>query len=171
MPFLRPAALATDTSPGIDAVIHAVEFHQSQGENFTTVCLLQPTNPLRTAAQITAAVRTFTESEADSLISVRRVPHQYNPHWTFKSDAEGKYLHIATGEKDIISRRQELPPAYHRDGSIYLVNTEILLQRRSLYGDKIAFFVNEGAAYVNIDTEADWREAERVVGGAASSAP
>ena len=58
------------------------------------------------------------------------------------------------------SRRQELPPAYHRDGSIYLVKTEVLLAQCSLYGNCIASYEPKGAPAINIDTEADWQKAE-----------
>lgn len=163
VPFMRPDALATDRSPSIDTVIHAVEWFIAKGVNFDAVCLLQPTSPFRTAEDIQKAVQTFKDQAADSLISVRAVPHQYNPHWVFEPTDEG-FLTIATGEAHIIPRRQELPKAYHRDGSIYIVKTDILLKQRSLYGEKIAFHVSENPVYVNIDTLEDWAEAETKIG-------
>lgn len=161
VPFLRPDALATDASPTIDTVIHAVEFFTEKGTDFDAVCLLQPTSPFRTAADIRAAISTFIKKKADSLVSVREVPHQYNPHWVFEPTGDDDFLKIATGESEIIPRRQALPKAYHRDGSIYLVKTSILLEKRSLYGKKIAFHVSENPIYVNIDTPEDWAEAEQ----------
>lgn len=161
VPFMRPAALATDKSPSIDTVIHAVEFYASQGQHFDAVCLLQPTCPFRTANDITEAIKTFKNKSADSLISVREVPHEFNPHWTFETEEKSGFLKIATGEKQIITRRQELPKAYHRDGSIYIVKTAILLSQRSLYGEKIAFHVSENLVHVNIDTLDDWAKAEK----------
>lgn len=160
VPFLRPPALATDKSPSIDTVIHAVEFYAAQGRHFDAVCLLQPTCPFRTAQDISAAIKTFRSKNADSLISVREVPHEFNPHWTFETEESG-FLKIATGEKQIIPRRQELPKAYHRDGSIYIVKTNILLSQRSLYGEKIAFHISENPVHINIDTLEDWAKAEQ----------
>lgn len=49
VPFLRPAALAMDTSKTIDAVIDVLERLQ---ETYEYVVLLQPTSPLRTAEDI-----------------------------------------------------------------------------------------------------------------------
>lgn len=163
VPFMRPDELATDSSPSIDTVIHAVEWFQEKGEHFDAVCLLQPTSPFRTAEDIQKAVVVFKEQAADSLISVREVPHQYNPHWVFEPKEDSEFLKIATGEKQIIPRRQELPKAYYRDGSIYIVKTKVLLEQRSLYGEHIAFCVSENPVYVNIDTLADWTEAERQI--------
>lgn len=162
VPFLRPKALATDNSPSIDTVIHAVDFFRRKGKEFAAVCLLQPTVPFRTVNDIFLAIKTFKESNADSLISVREVPHEFNPHWVFEVHKEG-VLKVATGEKEIIPRRQELPKAYHRDGSIYLVKTEVLLKKRSLYGDKIAYHLSENPIHVNIDTMQDWKRAEELV--------
>lgn len=160
VPFMRPSELATDTSPSIDTVIHAVEFFEAKNIHFDAVCLLQPTCPFRTAEDVRGAVKMFKNKTADSLISVREVPHQYNPHWTFEVDENGEYLQISTGEKEIITRRQELPKAYHRDGSIYIVKTDVLLKKRSLYGEKIAFYLSQNPIDINIDTLADWEKAE-----------
>ncbi len=164
VPFMRPDALATDKSPSIDTVIHAVEFYAAAGQHFDAVCLLQPTCPFRTAKDITAAIQTFKKQNADSLISVREVPHEFNPHWTFEA-AESGFLKIATGEKQIITRRQELPKAYHRDGSIYIVKTDVLLSQKSLYGKKIAFHLSENPVHLNIDTMEDWKRAEEHLKG------
>ena len=161
IPFLRPAELATDQSPTIDTVIHAVNFFRNQDQHFDAVCLLQATCPFRTAADIEGAIATFVQRGADSLISVREVPHQYNPHWLFEPTEDPAFLKIATGEADIISRRQDLPQAFHRDGSIYLTQTDVLLEQRSLFGQKIAYWISENPAHVNIDTQEDWEKAER----------
>lgn len=161
VPHLRPAHLATDQSPTIDTVIHTIQYYAKKSANFDAVCLLQPTCPFRTAADIQQAILTFKAQDADSLISVREVPHQYNPHWTFKANEAG-FLDIATGEKNIIPRRQELPKAYHRDGSIYLVKTSVLLAQRSLYGARIAYHISENPIDINIDTMEDWAAAEAI---------
>lgn len=164
VPILRPPHLATDRSPTIDTVIHVVEWYrQRKNEYFDAICLLQPTTPFRTSADIAAAIRVFQAAGADSLITVVPVPHEFNPHWVFEPDSTGKYLHIATGETTIIPRRQELPPAYHRNGAIYLTKTSTIEKKHSLYGDKISFYVMDKSPQINIDTLQDWEEAEKMV--------
>ena len=110
---------------------------------------------------IDSAIEKFSSGNFDSLVSVREVPAEFNPHWVFEEENGG--LKIATGEKEIISRRQELPKAYHRDGAIYLTKTEVLMEQNSLYGKKIGFIDTTGDPYVNIDTPEDWEKAERLV--------
>ncbi|RBN50300.1 acylneuraminate cytidylyltransferase family protein [Flavobacterium psychrolimnae] len=162
VPFLRPEELAQDTTPTIDVIIHALKWFENQAIFFDAVCLLQVTSPFRTLAFLDKAIEKFIASGSDSLVSVQKVPHEYNPHWTFEVNPEGN-LKIATGEEKIISRRQELPEAYHRDGIIYITKTKVLLEHHSLFGKSISFIESSPEFYVNIDTLADWEKAEQMI--------
>lgn len=154
VPFLRPEHLATDTASSIDVVQHAVSFLENQGEFFDAICLLQPTAPFRYNGFIDEAIQTFIQNDADALVSVLPVPHEFNPHWVFEPNDNGM-LEIATGEKEIIKRRQELPKAFFRDGSVYLTKISII-KKGSFYGNKLSYIENNPDFYVNIDTLKDW---------------
>jgi CMP-N,N'-diacetyllegionaminic acid synthase len=159
-PFFRPSALSQDTSTSIEVVQHAIQFFEEQGILFDAVCLLQPTSPFRKEGFIDTAIQQFIDKQVDSLISVLPVPYEYNPHWTFEIQENG-LLKIATGEEHIIPRRQDLPKAYHRDGSIYITKVSVLKQG-SFYGDSMAYIENDPEWYVNIDTATDWIKAEEL---------
>lgn len=159
VPFKRPINLAADSSPTLPVIQHALTYYKSIGKNFDAVCLLQTTSPFRTVEFLDKAIEKFIREKTDSLISVQEVPHEYNPHWTFEENDNGHLL-IATGEKEIISRRQELPKAYHRDGSIYITKTSVILQQDSLFGQSISYIESPKKWYVNIDTMEDWKKAE-----------
>lgn len=159
VPFIRPSELASDNSSSISVVQHAVDFLESKDIFFDAVCLLQPTSPFREKGFISKAITTFNENSSDALVSVLQVPHEYNPHWVFESDSHG-FLTIATGEKEIIKRRQELPKAYFRDGSVYLTKIDSI-KKGTFYGDHLSFIENNPNLYVNIDTLKDWTEAEQ----------
>ena len=161
VPFLRPPNLATDTASSIDVVIHAIKFLSSKGRNYDAVCLLQPTNPFRRKGFIDAAIEKFIVSGTDSLVSVLRVPHEFNPHWTYEINEKGT-LTITTGEKEIIRRRQDLPLTFFRDGSIYITNVDVILQQQSFYGNSISYIENDPAFHLNIDTPEDWDNAKTV---------
>lgn len=162
IPFQRPEELAQDHTPTLPVIQHTLRWLQDAGKIYDAVCLLQPTNPFRPKGFIDEAVRCFVQSGADSLISVLPVPHEFNPHWVFEPQADGR-LRIATGEHTIIPRRQELPPAFFRDGSIYLTRSDILLEKNSLFGNTIAYIEAVTEYHVNIDTLDDWAAAERLV--------
>ena len=162
VPFVRPVALATDSAGSIEVVQHALNFLAEKGEIFDAVCLLQVTTPFRTFKDIDDAVSRFENSNTDSLISVRKVPHQYNPHWVFEK-GPSENLKIATGELSIIKRRQDLPTAFIRDGAIYITKTDVLLKESSFFGNSIAHIQLDNERYVNIDTEEDWEKAEKIL--------
>jgi CMP-N,N'-diacetyllegionaminic acid synthase len=161
VPFMRPKYLAEDTTPTLPVIQHAISHFEAEGKQFDAICLLQPTSPFRPKGFLDKALETFMEKQTDSLVSVLVVPHQYNPHWTFEPNKNGT-LQIATGENDIIPRRQELPKAYHRDGSIYITKTNIIQIENSLYGNSLSYIVSDENYYVNIDTEDDWQKASEL---------
>lgn len=159
VPFLRPEHLAQDKTPSMDAVLHAIDFFEQEGHYFDAVCLLQPTSPFKPKGFIDHCIQKFVESQADSLISVLEVPHEFNPHWTFEMDMEGS-LTISTGEATLIPRRQELPKAFHRDGSVYLSKISLIKEQRVLVGGKTVGMLSNNAYYANLDTPEDWEKAE-----------
>jgi CMP-N,N'-diacetyllegionaminic acid synthase len=154
VPFLRPSILATDEASSIEVVQHAIAFFESKGEFYDAICLLQPTSPFREKGFVDQSIRVFIDENSSALVSVLEVPHEFNPHWTFESDNNG-LLKIATGEREIIKRRQDLPKAYFRDGSIYLTKTE-LIKSGTFYGNQLSYIVNNPDLYVNIDNPKDW---------------
>jgi CMP-N,N'-diacetyllegionaminic acid synthase len=162
VPFIRPDYLANDAAKSIDVVVHALEFLKNKGKVFDAVMLLQPTNPFRTKAFMEEAIYKFNKEQLDSLISVLPVPVEYNPHWIFEENEKG-YLSIATGETEIIPRRQDLPKAYFRDGSIYLTSAQVLMNYKTFYGKKLGFLVASENRHVNIDTMEDWANAEKLL--------
>jgi N-acylneuraminate cytidylyltransferase/CMP-N,N'-diacetyllegionaminic acid synthase len=162
VPFFRPLALAQDHTPTLDVVLHAVQWYEKQNRYFDAVCILQVTSPFRTLEFLDQAIEKFILSGCDSLVSAQRVPVVFNPHWAFEVNADG-HLKIATGETEVIARRQELPIVFHRDGSIYITKTEVLLKQKSLYGKTMAYIESDAEFYVNIDTIEDWEKAEELI--------
>jgi CMP-N,N'-diacetyllegionaminic acid synthase len=163
VPFLRPAELALDATPSFPVVRHAVLALEAEGEFYDAVCLLQPTNPLRRAVDIDACVNLLFTSNADSVVSVLPVPHEYNPHWVFwrSGNDDRSRLSLVTGEINPIARRQDLPPAFHRDGSIYVTRRETIVNGGSLYGERLLGYEIDPQFSANIDTEADWKAIEK----------
>lgn len=160
-PFIRPAEFSQDTSTSLEVVQHAIAFFESQNVFFDAVCLLQPTSPFREKGSVDSAIQKFIDTNADCLISVLQIPHEFNPHWAFEENENG-LLKIATGEEQIISRRQDLPKSFHRDGSIYITKTSVI-KNGSLYGKSIAYLESNPQFHVNIDTIKDWEKAERLL--------
>lgn len=162
VPFLRPAELAEDTTPTLPVVQHAIRWLESEGERFDAVCLLQPTNPFRRAEHIDDCIDLLEKSGADSAVSLLPVPAEYNPHWVYFQDEEGS-LRLSTGEETPIPRRQALPPAFHREGSVYVTRRSVVMDENSLYGKRVVGYLMEADSSVNIDNQEDWERAVAIV--------
>jgi CMP-N-acetylneuraminic acid synthetase len=162
VPFLRPAELAGDKTPTLPVIQHAVKWLEERGESFDVVCLLEPTNPLRKPETIDACLDLLQQAGADSAMTVLPVPTEHNPHWVYFRD-DGGLLRLSTGEKTPIPRRQDLPAAYHRDGSVYATRREVLMLGNSLYGEKTVGLVLKREDSVNIDGMMDWARAEELL--------
>lgn len=159
-PFIRPHELATDAAASIDVVLHAIDYMENQGFFYDAVCLLQPSTPFRENGFIDKAIEKFILQKSDSMLSVLAVPHEFNPHWVFEQDKDGN-LKIATGEKEIIKRRQELPNAFYRDGSVYITKIDVLKKQKSFYGNTIGYIESNNNYSCNIDSMNDWKLAEK----------
>nr|WP_295926191.1 acylneuraminate cytidylyltransferase family protein [uncultured Dyadobacter sp.] len=158
-PFLRPDALATDHTPMIEVVRHAIDYYGSAGHYFDFVVLLQPTSPFRKPGLIDKAIRQILDQGADSLVTVRKIPEQFNPHWAYQ-EKENFLEKKLPGT--VITRRQDLPTAYSRDGQIYITRTT-LIQEGIMTGGKISALIDDHAANINIDTHVDWIRAENMI--------
>jgi len=158
-PFLRPAELAADATPTLLVLQHAVRLLEQCGDRYDAICLLQPTNPLRRADEIDGCVDLLEQEGADAVVTILPVPAEYNPHWVYFRD-DGGFLRLSTGEADPVPRRQDLPPAFHREGSVYVTRREVLMKQNSLYGTRLVGYLLDPAASVNIDGPEDWERAQ-----------
>jgi CMP-N-acetylneuraminic acid synthetase len=165
VPFLRPTDLSADDTPTLPVLQHAVRWFEEQGTTYDAVCLLQPTSPMRSPEEIDGSIELLESSGADSVVTVRRVPDEYNPFWVYFKDEHG-WLNLSTGGNTPIKRRQDLPPAYHRDGSVYVIRRHVLMERNSLYGERTCGYLLSGERWVNIDTPEDLDRAAAVLGTA-----
>ena len=158
VPFRRPAALATDTASSLDVVLHALD----ELPGFDVLLLLQPTSPLRTAADIDAACALFERQGALSCVSVS--PVAQSPYWMYTLDAQqglSPLLPLPEG----ITRRQDLPPVVALNGAIYLADIPWLKRTRSFVGEGSVAYTMPRERSLDIDTEADWRALEQHLAG------
>src|SRR5262249_52826405 len=139
VPFLRPAELAEDQAPMLPVVQHALTWFEKRNQRFDAICLLQPTNPLRTAVVIDECIDLLEKSDADAVVTVLTVPAEFNPHWVYFKNADGS-LRLSTGESRPIARRQDLPEAFHREGSVYVTRRNVVMEENSLYGKRVVGF-------------------------------
>ncbi len=161
VPFMRPPALAQDNTPMLPVIQHAVNEMQRLGAEYDAVCLLQPTHPLRSSALIDRCVELLCSHDCSAVMTVLSVPAAHNPHWVYVATVDGT-LRLFTGAKEPVSRRQDLQPAYHREGSVYVTRTSVI-REGSLYGGSLLGVEVDPLQSVNIDDETDWARAEQMI--------
>ena len=161
--LMRPVELATDDTPMFAVIHHVLETIKQSRRYYEYVVILQPTAPLRTSQHIDEVITLLQNSDADSVVSVSPVPGHFNPYWQFiVQDGE---LHLFTGKplSEIITRRQDLPETYTRNGAIYALRTALVFERGNLYGDHCIPYVMRAEESMNIDSEEDFRLAEHIL--------
>jgi CMP-N-acetylneuraminic acid synthetase len=157
---MRPSLLASDEAPMLPVLKHAVEEMRGDGFNPDVVVLLQPTSPLRRAEHIDAAIDWLQRTRGDSVVSVVEVPHQFNPTSVMQLD-DGllkPFLDAPT-----ITRRQDKPRLYARNGPAVLAVHARVIDGGSLYGNESWPLIMTPEESLDIDTPSDLRLAEAII--------
>lgn len=159
-PFRRAPALAGDAAASIDVVLDALD----RVPGFDVAVLLQPTSPLRTAADIDGTLERMAATGAPACVSVAEAPS--HPWLVFGQDARGRLDPFAPPLAGASLRRQDLPPAWVLNGAVYAADAAWLRRERSfLKPGETAAWPMPPARSVDIDTLADFEAAERLAGG------
>lgn len=160
VPRLRPAHLASDTAPTIDAVLDVIDYEAAQGRHFDAIALLQPTSPMRLAERWDAAHRVLGNSAIDAVVGV--APARTHPFHTFSLGDRGELVPMHDAEK-LKLRGQDLPPAVAVAGNLYLARTDALRAHRTFFPERIAgVLCDQPFEATDIDDELDWLIAETI---------
>jgi N-acylneuraminate cytidylyltransferase/CMP-N,N'-diacetyllegionaminic acid synthase len=155
VPFIRPAALASDEADSVSVVVHALDFMRERGDSPAALALLQPTSPLRTAEDIDRAATIYREKGASAVVSVKCVERPV--HWLRRIGASGE-LFPYTENGAPITRSAE--PIYELNGAIYLLDAEMFARERTFFPDRCFAYVMPPERSIDIDTPWDLRLAE-----------
>jgi CMP-N-acetylneuraminic acid synthetase len=162
-PFSRPAELARDDTPMFAVIEHMLDWLEQNGIAAKILTLLQPTQPLRIAADVVRAVEILQAKPCDSVVSVVALPTHMSPDYVMRIDDRGMLVNfLPEGSK--ITRRQDARLAYVRDGTVYAFRADTVRKHKSLYGPKSLPLVIDPHRSINVDTQADWEAAERRLG-------
>lgn len=157
IPFIRPAELATDQTPGILPVLHALD----QLPGVEEVMLLQPTSPLRTTHDIQGILTKYRDAGAQCAISVTR-NHQH-PEWAFQMSSRGYFL--VPDNFVLASNRQHLPATYAINGAMYLAECSWLRSRRTFITPSTLMYEMPQERSLDIDSEFDLKLATLLLHG------
>ena len=170
VPFKRPTDLSGDDIPVLRVMQHALRMLEAnEGYIPAGVVLLQPTSPLRRAEHIEEAVKLFKETGADSVVSVVNVPHQFSPLSVLQLTGVRLKPWV---DGPIVTRRQDKPMLYARNGPAVLVSKRtVLLEGDSLYGMDCRPFFMTAEDSIDIDTPFDLKLATLLLSERSSPKP
>ncbi len=155
--IMRPAELATDTSPTIEASQHVVRYlSENEGYQADVIALLQPTSPLRNSRHIDEALEMFFRDGYDSLLSVCP-SHAFV--WRFRENQPYPVNYDFRNRP----RRQDSELEYRENGAIYITRQNVLMGEHNHLGGRIGLYVMAEEASPEIDTEYDFWLCEQII--------
>lgn len=159
VPWIRPAALATDTSTSVEVALHALDLHQAAGGSIDALILLQPTSPFRTLSTVLKGIELFERNGNTAIVAVADAAT--HPGWCFKL-LEGQMVPYMP---DLLGlRSQDLPQAVEISGALYIIDPAALRKHGTFFPPgTMPMLTTNAVEALDIDTPLDWMYAEKIV--------
>jgi CMP-N,N'-diacetyllegionaminic acid synthase len=158
VPFVRPEELSNDNSGTYGVLLHALDYFENQGVFYDRVVVLQPTSPFRTKEHLDEILLMYSD-DLDMVVSVGE--SHLSPYFTLFEENEMGLLEKSKG--GYFEARQQAPPIYYYNGSIYLINCKSLKKSPLHKFKKVKkYFMNDFYS-VDIDTPLDWLVCEIIL--------
>lgn len=155
IPFKRPDELAKDNSTSQDVILHAISFFESKGFQFDAILLLQPTSPFRIQEDFESIIDAYSE-DCEMVVSVKE--SKENPYFNLFEQNENGFLNKS--KPGNYTRRQDCPPVYAYNGSMYLIRVDAIKSKLISDFTKIKKVIMPPQRSIDIDTFEDWKLAE-----------
>lgn len=155
VPFMRPKELASDESPKLPAIKHAVrEMEKEMSEEYDYVVDLGVTTPLRVPQDIEQCFQTVASNEETSnAYTVCKA--ERNPYFNMVELSNEQYAELCKTPDSDIERRQDTPEVYEMNASVYVYRRDFLMETESVHGDKTRISEMPRRRSVDIDSKLD----------------
>ena len=161
VPFLRSSEISDDVTPISAATADALDRLDPDGTQYQFVAQLMANCPLRTAEDLVSSYKQFSETAADTQISVVRYGWQ-NPWWAMKRDANSFALDPLFPH-EMSARSQDLPELFCPTGAIWWGKTRVIREQRTFHIPGRTGWEIEWQHGVDIDTPEDMAFAEALL--------
>ena len=172
VPFLRPSALALDSSPDLPLFLHVLEwFAEHQNWEPEIVVHLRPTSPIRFPGQVDAAIELLlAHPDATSVRAVCPAPCM--PYKMWRPGSQGNettafmepFLDLPGITEPFNQPRQDLPIVWWQTGSLDVIRASTIFEG-SMTGKRVLPLLTDQNFAVDIDGELGFRVAEGVMQG------
>lgn len=158
-PFLRPAELATDKADKWWVWRHVVStLRDREGYICDIIADLDPTAPLREVSDIEACLHLLVEGCADVVFTVTEA-HK-NPYFNMV-EYQGNEVRLCKPLERTIACRQDAPPVYSMNSSIYVMWCSFLMEKGGIFASgRAKMHVMPPERSVDIDREIDFEFVE-----------
>lgn len=158
VPFLRPKELATDLAKQEDAIIHAMDWSEANGDRYDYLMVLVPTTPLRDAEEIDETLELLNSHEkAKAVFTVRKCDH--SPLQANTLPADMSMSNFIPDELKMCNR-QELPTYYQLSGSVCLAEWAWFREKRTFLTSLTYAYETTARKGLDIDNMRDFLLAE-----------
>lgn len=155
--FTRPPELATDTTPIVPVVRHAVREYSRRGLEFDVACLLYACAPLVEASDLQAASRMF-EALGNRRTVLSVTPFPVPIEWAYDLDSSCRMIPAQPGMFQ--KRSQDLNVRVHDTGSFAFFPIDRVLDEKRDGEDEFYGYTMPRHKAVDIDDIDDWNFAE-----------
>ena len=164
VPFLRPKSLAKDNTLSVDALRFSVlEYEKISGRTFDFVIELPCVSPFRDASDIDSAIELLINTKCDSVTSYVNTGEKHPIRLKRIRDLKLSDFCKEYPEPSQGSRRQDFEPCFIRNGAIYAMTRNCIVNKNSRHGLKsLPFIMNENKS-INIDNKFDLLVAKTLI--------
>ncbi len=159
-PILRPRVFASDSSPDIEWVLHALENMVSINvDKIEFMALLRPTSPLRSSSTIAKALDLLKDSTwADSLRAMEITNKHPGKMWILdKNLSATPFLDQKNYNSPTYnSPTQSLGNVWVQNASLEWARVKKVLETRSISGNRVLGFEMPGLEGFDINSQEDW---------------
>jgi CMP-N,N'-diacetyllegionaminic acid synthase len=170
IPFLRPTAYATATSPDIEWITYTLERLE---EHYDLFAIVRATNPFRGPDVFQRGLpQLLATPEADSIRAVERVKQHPGKMWivegrTMRPLLDQSHLDVAWHA----GQYQALPEVYVQNSALEIAWSRVVFATGTREGHTVAPFFTTGHEGFNVDDEEDWERARALVKTGVASLP
>lgn len=158
----RPAELATDQAAKLPAIQHCVsEVEKITKQTFETIVDLDATSPLRLPQDIHGAVELLEKNNLGNVITGS--PARRSPYFNLVELGKDNFVRLAKQSPDKIVRRQDAPPCFDMNASIYVWNHYSFFFQETIFNSDTQIFVMPEERSIDIDSELDFEIVEFIM--------
>jgi len=158
VPCLRPAEMATATSPDIEWVEHMLNHLKGAGEHYECFSILRPTSPFRGPDTIRRAWQAFLAEEGvDSLRAVEKVSQHPGKMWVVRGRRMLPLMPLSPADQPWHSTQMAaLPEVYVQNASLEIAWTRLVWSGGNIAGVVVMPFFTTEIEGFDINNQYDW---------------